>query len=100
MINQIILGDCFEVLSKMDKNSVDLILTDPPYNISKNSKSPWKLIWEIKEGRLTQRRFKINLGLYDFILYNNASIIIAATTTKFFDNNYGTTFNIYIPLHI
>ena len=37
MINQIILGDCFEVLSKMDKNSVDLILTDPPYNISKSS---------------------------------------------------------------
>jgi DNA modification methylase len=37
MSNQIILGDCFEVLSKMDKNSVDLILTDPPYNISKSS---------------------------------------------------------------
>lgn len=37
MTNQIILGDCFEVLKTIPKNSIDLILTDPPYQISKNS---------------------------------------------------------------
>jgi len=37
MTNQIILGDCFEVLKKIPKNSIDLILTDPPYLISKTS---------------------------------------------------------------
>lgn len=37
MENQVILGDCYEVLKTLDKNSVDLILTDPPYNISKSS---------------------------------------------------------------
>lgn len=37
MSNKVILGDCYEVLKTLDKNSVDLILTDPPYNISKSS---------------------------------------------------------------
>jgi DNA modification methylase len=31
-VNQIILGDCLEVMSGMSKNSVDLVLTDIPYN--------------------------------------------------------------------
>ena len=37
MINEIILGDCFEVLSKIESDSVNLILTDPPYLISRDS---------------------------------------------------------------
>lgn len=37
MINKIMLGDCFELLKDLGDNSVDLILTDPPYNISKHS---------------------------------------------------------------
>lgn len=35
MKNQIILGDCLEVMKGMADSSVDMILTDPPYNISK-----------------------------------------------------------------
>jgi site-specific DNA-methyltransferase (adenine-specific) len=30
-------GDCFEILPKIESNSVDLILTDPPYLISRES---------------------------------------------------------------
>lgn len=30
-------GDCYDELIKIEKNSVDLILIDPPYNISRNS---------------------------------------------------------------
>ena len=33
----IINGDCFEELEKLDSGSVDLIIIDPPYNISRNS---------------------------------------------------------------
>lgn len=33
-INQIINGDAFEVLEGLDDNSVNAIITDPPYNIS------------------------------------------------------------------
>lgn len=31
MVNQIIHGDCFEEIKKLPDNSVDLIITDPPY---------------------------------------------------------------------
>jgi site-specific DNA-methyltransferase (adenine-specific) len=34
MINQIIHGDCFEVLKTISDSSIDLILTDPPYGLS------------------------------------------------------------------
>jgi site-specific DNA-methyltransferase (adenine-specific) len=37
MNNEVILGDCFDILEKIDSNSIDLILTDPPYNISRES---------------------------------------------------------------
>lgn len=36
-MNKVILGDCFIELKKIKKNSIDLILTDPPYAISKSS---------------------------------------------------------------
>lgn len=36
-ISQHILGDCFDVLHKLPDNSIDLVLTDPPYEISQIS---------------------------------------------------------------
>ena len=33
----IIQGDCFELIKEVKTNSVDLILTDPPYNLAKHS---------------------------------------------------------------
>lgn len=37
-VNEIHQGDCFKLMEEVGENSVDLILTDPPYNISvKNS---------------------------------------------------------------
>ena len=33
----LVLSDCFDYLPKIKKSSVDLILTDPPYNISRDS---------------------------------------------------------------
>jgi DNA modification methylase len=37
MENRIILGDCFDLLKIIEDKKVDLILTDPPYAISKKS---------------------------------------------------------------
>lgn len=37
MVNQIIFDDCFSALLNIKSNSIDLILTDPPYSISKKS---------------------------------------------------------------
>jgi len=36
-INSVINDDCLNILSKIESNSVDLILTDPPYLISRDS---------------------------------------------------------------
>lgn len=33
-MNKIIQGDCLEELKKLDEESVDLIVTDPPYGYS------------------------------------------------------------------
>lgn len=37
-------GDCIKILGTLPENSVDLLLTDPPYNVSK----PDNHIWELK----------------------------------------------------
>jgi len=37
MKSQVILGDCYEILKGLEKNSVDLVLIDPPYQISRKS---------------------------------------------------------------
>jgi len=34
-INKIIQGDCLEVMKKIPDNSIDLVLTAPPYMISR-----------------------------------------------------------------
>jgi site-specific DNA-methyltransferase (adenine-specific) len=37
MSNRVVLGDCYEVIKTVENGSIDLILTDPPYNISRPS---------------------------------------------------------------
>ena len=38
MKNKIIQGDCIEIMKTIESNSIDLVLTDPPYNISQKNK--------------------------------------------------------------
>ena len=38
MLNQIINGNCFDVMPNILENSIDLIIFDPPYNIGSDSK--------------------------------------------------------------
>lgn len=42
---KIINDDCFKILKQLPDNSVDLILTDPPYNIAKYSTGNIKFDW-------------------------------------------------------
>jgi DNA modification methylase len=37
-IDKVIQGDCLEVMKQIPDNSIDLIFTDPPYNISQKNK--------------------------------------------------------------
>ena len=34
-LNQILQGNCIEILKSLPENSVDLVFADPPYNIKK-----------------------------------------------------------------
>jgi site-specific DNA-methyltransferase (adenine-specific) len=36
VLNQFIIGDCLEVMDKMPRKFVDLLVVDPPYNLSKD----------------------------------------------------------------
>lgn len=36
ILNQIIIGDCIEVMDKLPEKFVDLLIVDPPYNLDKN----------------------------------------------------------------
>jgi DNA modification methylase len=45
--NKIYLGDCIELLKKLDNESVDLIIADPPYNLGKdfgNGSDKWEKV--------------------------------------------------------
>lgn len=37
MSNKILLGDCLELMAEIESGSIDLVLTDPPYNIARDS---------------------------------------------------------------
>jgi site-specific DNA-methyltransferase (adenine-specific)/modification methylase len=41
----ILQGDCFQLIKKVKTNSIDLILTDPPYNLAKHSTGNIKFKW-------------------------------------------------------
>ena len=52
-INKIICGDCLEVMKDCSDGCVDLVVTDPPYNLGKNygtghnDRLPEKEYWEL-----------------------------------------------------
>ena len=64
-INKIIQGDCFDVMDKIQDKSIDLILTDPPFAITRNK---WDK--EINLGELWKH--------YNRIIKDNGAIIIFA----------------------
>ena len=54
-LNQIINGDCLEVLKKIPSNSIDLGLTSPPYNKQEKNKG-----WLVKEVKYKKHKDNLN----------------------------------------
>jgi len=57
-VNKIVLGDCAEVLKEIPNNSIDCVLTDPPYNIDlayhkMDDKQSEEVFWKFIEGVYT-----------------------------------------------
>lgn len=75
-------GDCFSVLKNIPDNSVDLILTDPPYNIAKYSTGNMKFDWrsdinnDLAEWDLTELQPKDLINEFKRILTPKGNIFI------------------------
>lgn len=78
--NEIILGDCLEVMRGMPDNCVDVVLTDPPYFkiVANEWDRQWKTIAEFQEwvgviGRELRRIMRPAASLYWFCDDKNAA---------------------------
>lgn len=73
-LNQIYQGDCLKLFKKVDSNSVDLIIADPPYGIKKDfgmGKS-----WNLKEHQAWFDWTKLWLNESKRVLKPNGSIFV------------------------
>lgn len=74
--------DCFNILKKIPDNSIDLILTDPPYNIAKYSTGNIKFDWrsdinnDLAQWDLTELNPKDLVGEFKRILKPSGNIFI------------------------
>ena len=50
-----------------------------------------------KNSQIIKNKDYFKIGIYDYMLYNDCTLIIPMTNKKIFDNNYGTAYNLYTP---
>jgi hypothetical protein len=50
-----------------------------------------------KKSQIIKNNDNFKIGNNDYILYNDATFIISAINKQIFDNNYGTSYNLYVP---
>lgn len=87
--NNIICGDCLELLKYIRKSSVDLVATDPPYGIGYNN--TWdlenNLNWEVLAKEF-KRILKPNGSILLFQGWSNVSSTINILSKSFFLKNW------------
>lgn len=69
MINQVIQGDCLEVMKQMPDKSVDLVLTDPPYGINKENAvwdKQFSLEW-LEEAARVGKKLGVMCGTWNLL---------------------------------
>jgi site-specific DNA-methyltransferase (adenine-specific) len=76
-LNQIICGDCLEVMKDMPDKSVDLVVTDPPYNASNS-----KIVFTEKQFNAVNEEWDKKFEIEPFIeetvrvLKSNGSLLV------------------------
>lgn len=63
----IIRDDCFEVLKEIPDNSIDLILTDPPYNLAKYSTGNIHFDWRADRNNNLEEWDLVDFNPYDVV---------------------------------
>ena len=73
--NRIYCGDCLEKIKKIDNNSIDLVLTDPPYGINYKEWDKFENFWEFTEKWVKEcfRILKDNGSFYSFMGWPNVA---------------------------
>ena len=53
-----------------------------------------------KDSQILKNKDNFKLGNFDFILYNDCTLLMQVINKTYFDNNYSRTFNVYIPKNL
>lgn len=69
-INEISCGDCLEILPKLDDNSIDLVVTSPPYNVDLGNNKYNKKGYDIYRDNLGHKEYINWLRTVFDIVYN------------------------------
>ena len=50
-----------------------------------------------KQSQIIKNKDYFKIGMQDYMVYNECQLIIPMINKRIFDNNYGTTYNLYTP---
>jgi hypothetical protein len=50
-----------------------------------------------RNSQIIKNKEYFKMSNYDFVLYNDCTLIIPMINKRIFDNNYGTAYNLYTP---
>lgn len=76
MINSVIQGDCLEVMKDIPDNSVDLIITDPPYSTPTVTSFGRKKVINLADLSIQEFYFRSVKKEFERILKNNGRVFI------------------------
>lgn len=93
--NEIYNEDCFETMKKMNKASVDVILTSPFYNTNKKAgKNRTLENTDVKQGQYNYVRYDVHIDDYTNEQYTNYTIKLFNEFDKVLKNNGCVLYNI------
>ena len=50
-----------------------------------------------RSSQIIKNKENLKIGNYDYVLYNDSTLIFPVSSKKIYDNIYGTSYNLYIP---
>ena len=89
-MNKLIMGDCLEKMKELDENSVDLIVTDPPYGYSFMNKDWDKVVVGVPIWKECLRVLKH--GAFAFVMSAPRQDVLSRMITNLSDAGFNTGF--------